>query len=79
VVLAPDKKENPFMKSLMHDMVVHSLDKYEKKMNVESLMAEKRESDKSCNFCGDCPCVWIAQRLRAPFPDEHVEDVDHCR
>jgi hypothetical protein len=27
-----DEKENPFMKSLMHDMVVDALDKHEKTM-----------------------------------------------
>jgi hypothetical protein len=59
-----DEKENPFMQSLMHDMVVDALFKNDIKITqVGNFKKEKiEESDKCCDFCGDCPCVWIAQR-----------------
>jgi hypothetical protein len=59
-----DEKENPVMKSLMHDMVVDALEKYDqKKRDVKDIRTTKTKSDDDCcYFCGYSPCVWIAQR-----------------
>jgi hypothetical protein len=58
-----DEKENPVMQSLMHDMVLDSLAKNDgKKRKLESSTVRKEESDKSCDYCGECPCVWVTER-----------------
>jgi hypothetical protein len=61
------------MKPLMHDVVLHALDKNDKnKRNVKSLMTDKLESNKYCNFWGNCPCVWITERQVVIANDENA-------
>jgi hypothetical protein len=69
-----DEKENPFMQSLMHDMVLDALFKNDaKKTSVGNFEAANIESDKCCDFCGYSPCVWIAER-RAVIANDNNEN-----
>jgi hypothetical protein len=69
-----DEKENPFMKSLMHDMVVDALAKHENTMAAsERLRAEARGRENSvlCSLCGENPCFWIQERVAVIANDEN--------
>jgi hypothetical protein len=62
------------MQSLMHDMVLDALFKNDVKDSQEKrFKTAKVESNECCDFCGDSPCVWIAER-RAVIANDNNEN-----
>jgi hypothetical protein len=67
-----DEIENPFMRDLMHDMVVHSMteNQREKKL-VGSDGNEDDGEDSQCDYCSENPCVWVDGRDGVIANDEN--------
>jgi hypothetical protein len=69
---SPDEIENPFMKELMHDMVMQSLAKHQENKKIVTTSGEEDSgSDCLCGFCGENPCVWVCQRENVIANDEN--------
>jgi hypothetical protein len=57
--------ENPFMRDLMHDMVMHSLLKKKEEAKlvcVDGGNKEEDSKDSQCDYCSENPCVWVDGR-----------------
>jgi hypothetical protein len=65
-----DEIDNPFMKNLMHDMVMHSLSKNQKKEMVVTSIEKDSGNDCLCDLCGENPCVWVTERETVIANDE---------
>jgi hypothetical protein len=59
---SPDEKDNPFMKKLMHDMVVDALVNLHKTKDNVSQIGSDNGGDSLCDLCGENPCIWVCQR-----------------
>jgi hypothetical protein len=67
-----DEIENPFMRDLMHDMVVHSMTEEENRQETK-LVGSKEDEDEDCqcDYCGENPCVWVDGRDGVIANDEN--------
>jgi hypothetical protein len=64
------EKENPFMKELMHDMVVDALTKSDNEKIQNSCVEEEKEPCLFCG-CGESQCVWVSHRDAVIANDEN--------
>jgi hypothetical protein len=58
---SPNKKDNQFMKTLMHDMVIDALANQDKTFDKDSLIGSDKGGDSLCDLCGENPCVWVSE------------------
>jgi hypothetical protein len=70
------ERDNPFMENLMNEAVVDILSNPEnydkkKKEDHDDKMSAMMGNDRSCDLCGDYPCVWIVQRAVVVANDEN--------